>query len=122
MLVASHCDDVDWIDVERRFSTAGYRDVLAEQAVYSQALMGVAFPVGEHDAQKAMNRLRTGVMNSQRSLDADFAARPHIGDVWAKLGRIYVRGFVRNPKLAINLLNPFWWPEIIRGIRARLRA
>jgi hypothetical protein len=122
MFVASHCDDVDWIDVERRFSTAGYRDVLAEQAVYSQALMGVAFPVGEHDAQKAMNRLRTGVMNSQRSLDADFAARPHIGDVWAKLGRIYVRGFVRNPKLAINLLNPFWWPEIIRGIRARLRA
>jgi hypothetical protein len=121
MLVASHCDDVDWIDVERRFSTAGYGEVLAEQAVYSQALMGVAFPVGEHDTQKAMDRLRTGIMNSRQNSDADFAARPHIGDVLAKLARIYIRGFVRDPKLAINLLNPFWWPERIRGIRALLK-
>jgi hypothetical protein len=101
-------DEVDWIEVERRFSSAGFGRVLAEQAIYSQALMGVAFPVGECDAQRAMDRLRSSILNPDRG-------------VWAELADIYIGGFLREPRLAINLLNPFWWPERIGNIRALLK-
>ena len=59
--------------------------VLAEQAVYSQALMGVAFPVGEHDAQGAMDRLRSSIMNPD--------AKRLICGVWGELANIYIGGF-----------------------------
>ena len=113
LLVVRHRDDVDWIEVERRFSSVGFGRVLAEQAVYSQALMGVAFPIGEHDAQGAMDRLRSSIMNPD--------AKRLIGGVWGELADIYIGGFVRDPRLAINLLNPLWWPERIGNIRALLK-
>jgi hypothetical protein len=108
LFVVRYRDEVDWIEAERRFSSAGFGRVLAEQAIYSQALMGVAFPVGECDAQRAMDRLRSSILTPDRG-------------VWAELADIYIGGFLRDPRLAINLLNPFWWPERIGNIRALLK-
>jgi hypothetical protein len=112
LLAARHRDAVDWSEVERRFAGAGFAHVLAEQAAISRVLMGVALPVGEQDAQAAMDRLRASMLTP--------AKRP-FGGVWRELADIYIGGFLRDPKLAVNLLNPRWWPQRIGGIRAFFR-
>jgi hypothetical protein len=32
------------------------------------------------------------------------------------LSEIYFKNFARDPLLAINFLNPRWWPNRLRGI------
>ena len=83
---------------------------MAEQAAHSQALMGVPFPVVITDVRKAMDRLLGSIVNPREE-----------PNVLVKLAKIYVVGFVRDPKLAINLHNPLSWPERVRGLRRFLQ-
>ena len=82
--------------------------------------MGVAFPIGEHDAQ-GMRKERCARSHGSPSLKHhEPDAKRLIGGVSDKLADIYI-GIRRNPRLAINLLNPLWWPEHIGNIRVLLK-
>jgi hypothetical protein len=107
LLATRHGDAVDWREVEHRFSSAKYADVLAEQAALCPALLGVPLPVAAADFHETMKRLRR---------DPRGAAA-----VLAALARDYIAGFLHDPRLAVNLVNPFWWPQRIRGVRRLLR-
>jgi len=37
--------------------------------------------------------------------------------VLREMMREYAFWFIRDPRLAFNLLNPLWWPQRIRNIR-----
>ncbi|MGA8170484.1 MAG: nucleotidyltransferase family protein [Methylocystis sp.] len=112
--VARHRDELDWIDIERRFADAGRGRVLAEQAIYSKALMGVAFPIATPNPDKAINRLRATMTKS--------VLKPAPRSPWAALATTYLRGVLITPRLALNLLNPLWWPARLRLIRSILRG
>ena len=114
LLAARYGQQIDWSDVEQRFSAAGCGDVLADQATYSRALMAVSCPIKERDADKAMHRLQTAV-------DTSIVNTPS----WAKaLGKLIgdnAIGFGRNPTVVINLINPFLWPKRFQRILAILK-
>lgn len=114
LLVARFGDSVDWQDVARRFTTTRARRALSEQATHCRELMNVRLPVAELGAARTMARLRKAVARpvDQGSLGATL--RQMIGE--------YVFWFVRDPKLALNLINPRWWPDRIRTIADKLRA
>ncbi len=113
LLADRHNDAVDWSEIEHRFSSTGHTNVLAEQAALCPTLMGVPLPVAAANVCQSMNRLRHGVEAA--------ATIPAPTAVLATLARKYIAGFFRDPLLALNLLNPFWWPERIRGIRRLLQ-
>ncbi|MGO9357467.1 MAG: nucleotidyltransferase family protein [Xanthobacteraceae bacterium] len=110
LMVLRHGDAIDWTDIARRLGAQGQARVLSEQATQCRELMGVALPVAERDAGRVMARLRAAV------------ARPAEGklsriQVLREMMREYAFWFFRDPRLALNLLNPRWWPERIRNIR-----
>jgi hypothetical protein len=113
LLAMRHRNSLDWAGIQRRL---GDRAVLAAQAAHSRVLMGVAFPVDEGNAKETMRRLQAAVANS--GIEASGQTFSH---AMADLSRFYVTGFLRNPRLAINLLNPLWWPDRIRGILAAFK-
>jgi hypothetical protein len=130
LLAARHGDVVDWRDVEHRFSSTGYANVLAQQAALCLALMGVPLPVAAADIHHSMIRLRhgvdpppaTAVTDDQHSMEPlRRGLHPSAAAVLTTLARDYVAGFLRDPQLALNLFNPFWWPQRIRGIRRALQ-
>lgn len=114
LLVAQFADIVDWQDVERRFTTTRQRRALSGQATHCRELMDIRLPVAEQDAARTMARLQREV------------ARPvDVGSLSATLRQMvgeYAFWFVRDPKLALNLINPWWWPDRIRTIAEKLRA
>jgi hypothetical protein len=116
MLALRHRDDLDWAVVQRKFSEAGYEAVLAEQAAHSRILLCVDFPVIEADHQKSMDRLQAAILNQNA------APSRNIFSGLVELAKIYGGGLLRDPKLAINLLNPVWWPERMRSMLVVLRG
>ena len=62
-LVARYSSVVDWMEVKRRFSAAGHEQVLSEQLIYCQALLGVQCPIDERRKETAMDRLQMAVNN-----------------------------------------------------------
>ena len=111
LFVARHCNAVDWLEVEHRFSETGYADVLAEQAALCTRLMGVPLPVTAAQLTDSIDRLRRGLNY-----------RPAAAEVLARLARNYSLDFLRDPWLAVNLLNPSWWPQRIRGVWRLVRG
>lgn len=110
LLVLRHGEAIDWSDIARRIGAAGHARVLAEQATQCRELMGVALPVAERDPARVLARLRAAV------------ARPVVDQssrlqVLREMMREYAFWFVRDPRLALNLLNPLWWPQRVRNIR-----
>jgi hypothetical protein len=110
-IVARYGKAVDWENVERRFLKGGHADVLRERAAICPALMGVHMPVEQADSAEEVNRLRANLLRSP----------PHAvrWPVWTKLwalSEVYFKSFARDPLLAINFLNPLWWPNRLRGI------
>ena len=92
-------------------SETGYADVLAEQAALCTRLMGVPLPVTAAQLTDSIDRLRRGLNY-----------RPAAAEVLARLARNYSLDFLRDPWLAVNLLNPSWWPQRIRGVWRLVRG
>jgi len=114
LLALRHAEAIDWTVVARRLGAQGHARVLWEQATQCRELMGVALPVAEREPGRVMARLRVAV------------ARPAEGrlshlEVLRQMTREYAFWFVRDPRLALNLLNPRWWPQRIRNIRDTFR-
>ena len=110
-IVARYGQAVDWENVERRFLKGGHADVLRERAAICPALMGVHMPVEQADSAKEVNRLRANMLRSP--LDA---VRWSVWTKLSALSEVYFKSFARDPLLAINFLNPRWWPNRLRGI------
>ncbi len=105
---------VDWAEVEWRFKRIGRQAVLATTAVLVRELMGVTLPVPADDSGEPMRRLREAVLQSG-------SGPPENAGTWRSLQQAYVQRFFRQPELAVNLLNPFWWPQRLRNIAALVR-
>jgi hypothetical protein len=116
-IVARYGQTVDWENIERRFLKGGHADVLRERAAICPALMGVHMPVEQADSAEEVNRLRANMLR----LPPDAVPRSVLTKLWA-LSEIYFKNFARDPLLAINFLNPRWWPNRLRGIWRFLNA
>jgi hypothetical protein len=110
-IVARYGHAVDWENIERRFLKGGHADVLRERAAICPALMGVHMPVEQADSAEEVNRLRANMLRPP--LDA---VRWSVWTKLSALSEVYFKSFARDPLLAINFLNPRWWPNRLRGI------
>lgn len=104
---------IDWRDIETRFAAAGLSHVLNAQAVYCDKLMGAPLPIEQANPEAVMAQLRDHVVGATQH-----ASRAGIA---FSLLRQYAQGFRRQPSLALNLLNPSWWPTRLRGWKDALR-
>ena len=80
--------------------------------------MGVPLQIAAADVRDSMNRLRHGLAAPVAAVaDSDYRMnRPHHGrhpvtSVPVTVARDYIANFLNDPWLALNLANPFWWPQ-----------
>lgn len=115
LIVSRDAGCIAWPEVELRFNRTGHADVLRRQAAQCLAFMGLRMPVDQGPAEEAEVRLCAKIAE-------DASRQPSTRSALVrKLARLYLDGFIATPKLAVNLLNPFWWPQRIRGMRDFLR-
>lgn len=114
LLIARYSQVIDWREVERRFGAAGHEDVLSDQLAYCRMLMGVGSPIAEADPETSMTRLRSAL--------GDPAGHPRSGvAALNRLIRDYGLWLKANPTLALNLINPLWWPRRFRLMLSLLK-
>ncbi len=101
---------IDWREIKGRFAAAGAIAVLHDQVAVLREMFGRDVPITVADTAATATRLRHAIAKSPTGFTTlrDIAAQ-----YWA--------GFRGHPLLAINLLKPLWWPQRIRGWRARLK-
>jgi hypothetical protein len=104
--------DIDWADVESRFSSNGYENVLADYLAYLALLLDRRVPAHTSELAAITARLRAGV-----GAPPEVEPRDTIGAIASE----YWKRFRRRPALAINLINPRPWPDRLRSWRQRLR-
>jgi hypothetical protein len=102
-LTTRYADAIDWPEVERRFDRAGQGHVLRNRIAICAALMRVAIPLPVGNAAQALASLKATVSKS-------------VPSNYRRLIQMYAYSFLSEPRLAINLLNPLWWPARIRNI------
>jgi hypothetical protein len=111
LLVSKRSGTIDWDDVEGRFAGIGRSDVLHRYAASCLAFFGVNVPVAQPPVEAAVERLRSSMLNPRQITHLGPARRA------LRLTGMYLRGFARDPALAVNLLNPWWWPRRLRAIK-----
>ena len=114
LILSRHGGTIAWPEVEERFDRVGQAPVLRRQAAQCFALMGLRMPIEQTSPEEAESLLRAR-MTENLSRHAVRRA------VTRKLGRFYLDSFAAQPALALNLLNPAWWPQRIRHVRDYLR-
>jgi hypothetical protein len=87
---------------------------LRRQAAQCFALMGLRMPVDQLSPEEAETHLRA-------TMTENLSRKTVRRAMLRKLGKIYFENFVTQPTLALNLLNPVWWPQRIREVRGFLR-
>ena len=102
ILVDAFGSDIDWTDVGFRFSSNGYANVLADYLAYLALLLDRRVPAHISDLKTVTVRLRAGVEAPPADKSQDTAGAI-AAEYWKRLRR--------RPALAINLIDPFLWPE-----------
>lgn len=97
LIALRDADNVDWREIEQRFQGLGHGDVLRRHAAHCFDLMGVRLYIDQSTLQPQKPASTTS-------------------DKLKQLSNTYFRRFTRDPQLALNLLNPLWWPGRVRGI------
>ena len=105
--------EIDWQDVESRFLGAGYLEVLQNHVEILQTIFSVPSVISTPHNPEVLKRLQSSVGLT--------AAPITQGDTFTRVVSGYLYYFLRNPLLATNLMNPFWWPGRISAIRRRMR-
>ena len=108
LLIARDRDAIDWQEIQGRFASAGAAAVLCEQAALLRELFGREGPAAARGTAATLTRLRRAV-----------TSRPTAFTPLREIAAYYWAGFCDHPLSAINLLNPVWWPQRIRTLRAR---
>jgi hypothetical protein len=101
---------IDWQEIEGRFASASAIGVLHDQVAVLREMFGRDVPIKVADSAAIVTRLRHAIAKSPTGFTT---LRNIAGQYWAE--------FCGHPLLAINLLNPLWWPQRIRGWRARYK-
>ena len=110
ILIDAFGSDIDWTEVEFRFASYGYADVLADYLAYLALLLDRRVPAHISDLETVMARLRAG-------LDAPPKPPETIGAIASQCWK----RFRRRPALVINMIDPRFWPGRLRSWRDRLR-
>jgi hypothetical protein len=110
LLTAKFAREIDWVEVEDRFRTTGHLEVLQRQAAIVQTIFSFDLKIsGKHDSDYlSLLQSRIDLVKCNVTL--------------FKIMANYYKGFLHDPMLAINLLNPLWWPGRIWFICNKLRA
>jgi hypothetical protein len=111
LLAGRYPAEIDWDEVSHSFSVTGNAAVLESQAAQCASLLGRSLPVSYGDPHETLSRLKSTVM-SGRSKRAN--ARLLLSRYW--------RHFADHPQLALNLLDPRWWPGRIRNIMDQVKS
>jgi hypothetical protein len=112
ILIDAFGSDIDWTDVEFRFASNGYADVLADYLAYLALLLDRRVPARVSDLETVMARLRAGVESPQDPKPSQTTIGAIASEYWT--------GFRRRPARAINLIDPRFWPDRLRHWRDRL--
>jgi Uncharacterised nucleotidyltransferase len=107
ILVDAFGGDIDWTAVQFRFSANGYANVLADYLACLALLLGRRVSAHISDLEMVTARLRAGVQAPPKGVSA--------------IASEYWKGFRGRPSLAINLIDPRFWPGRLRSWRERLR-
>lgn len=103
--------DIDWSYVERQFARIGKGDILREHAARCPAMLGCRLPIDQLPASEALARVRASVLGKTAP------PPPGVAGKLRQLTGLYASSFFRDPVLALNLLNPVWWPQRWRTIK-----
>jgi hypothetical protein len=112
ILVDAFGSDIDWTDIEFRFASNGYADALADYLAYLALLLDRRVPARVSDLEMVRGRLCAGV-------EAPPVPKPRESS--GAIASEYWKRFRRRPALAINLIDPFFWPDRLRSWRNRLK-
>jgi Uncharacterised nucleotidyltransferase len=104
LLIEQRGDLVGWREIEARFALAAAAQVLGDQIALLNALFGCRIPLAAQSPGRALARLRRAI-----------AEGPGRIAVLQEIAAYYWAAFCRQPLLAINFLNPLWWPQRIKG-------
>lgn len=104
LLIEQSGELIGWREIETRFAAAGAGEVLGYQAALLSALFGCRIPLAAQSPGRALARLRRAI-----------AQGPGRIAVLHEIAAYYWAAFRRQPLLAINFLNPWWWPQRIKG-------
>jgi hypothetical protein len=110
VLVDAFGHEIDWTNVEDRFATNGHAGVLADYLAYLAALLGRRVPARISDFEMVMAHLRA-------SIEAPAKPRETVGAIASE----YWRRLLQQPSLAINLLDPRFWPGRLRSWYNRMQ-
>lgn len=111
ILVDAFGGDIDWTDIEFRFASNGYAGVLADYLAYLALLLDRRVPAHISDLTTVMARLRAGV---------EAPPDPKPRETSGAIASEYWTRFRRRPALAINLIDPRFWPGRLRSWRDRI--
>jgi hypothetical protein len=127
ILVDAFGREIDWKDVEFRFAVNGLADVLADYLAYLAVLLNRRAPAHISDFEPVMARLRTGIEAPRdfepvmARLRAGLEAAGKPGDKIGTIASEYWNRFRQRPALAVNLLDPRFWPDRLRNWHERMR-
>jgi len=115
LLVSKFGNVIDWQEVENRFRAADRLEALQSQAEIVRALFAVGLKTSGPDNPVYLRRLQSSIESPSPppSLRRNSALTQITSD--------YFKNFLKNPLLAVNLLNPFWWPGRISSIWKMVR-
>ena len=107
--------EIDWTDVEDRFAAHGHAGVLADYLAYLAILLDRRVPARISNVEMVMARLRASI----EATTTEVSAKP--GETIGAIASEYWTRFRQQPSLAINLLDPRFWPSRLHGWHDRLR-
>ena len=116
-LAHRHVAAIDWDAVRAGFERAGESQALKVVAAASMHLMNVDMGSGASHASETLDPLRDGIMGvaDSRSPGAGRLTRVK------RLAMFYLKNFAHDPRLAVNLLNPAYWPQRVRDMRSFMK-
>lgn len=115
VLVDAFGHQIDWTNVEDRFAANGHAGVLADYLAYLAVLLDRHVPARISDFEMVMAHLRAGI----EAASIETPAKP--GAAIVTIASEYWRRFLQQPSLAINLLDPRFWPGRLRSWYTRLQ-
>jgi len=109
LLALKFAEEIDWQQVENRFRTTGHLEVIQRHTVFLRHFFSIHLTMSGPDNPAILAYLQSSI----ETPSGDITALQIISE--------YFSNFLQSPSLALNFLNPFWWPARISSVRKRMR-